>query len=194
VLSGVYATFHKGKKYLITGKSGSGKSTLLNLIAGLYDNYTGSIKIDNCEVRDLNKNDLANLVVYTAQEPFLYDGTLYENICLFAKTSKAEATHVLEQVGLAAFLQKQPLGLDTNIGENGVIMSGGEKQRLAIARALIRNSSILLLDESTSHLDKNTAAEIEHLVMTLDGITVLLVSHSPTETALRLADEVVSIS
>lgn len=194
MLSGVYATFHKGKKYLITGKSGSGKSTLLNLIAGLYDNYTGSIKIDNCEVRDLNKNDLANLVVYTAQEPFLYDGTLYENICLFAKTSKAEATHVLEQVGLAAFLQKQPLGLDTNIGENGVIMSGGEKQRLAIARALIRNSSIVLLDESTSHLDKNTAAEIEHLVMTLNGITVLLVSHSPTETALRLADEVVSIS
>ena len=166
----------------------------MNLIAGLYDNYTGSIKIDNCEVRDLNKNDLANLVVYTAQEPFLYDGTLYENICLFAKTSKAEATHVLEQVGLAAFLQKQPLGLDTNIGENGVIMSGGEKQRLAIARALIRNSSIVLLDESTSHLDKNTAAEIEHLVMTLNGITVLLVSHSPTETALRLADEVVSIS
>lgn len=193
VLSDIACQFDCGKKYLIVGGSGSGKSTLLNLIAGLRDDYSGSICLGGTEIRDLSRESLTNNLCYISQEPFLFDDTLYNNICLFSQIPEETVTNVLAQVGLSDFVSSLPQGVHTRIGESASIMSGGEKQRVAVARAIIFGTKILLLDESTCHLDPVTASSIERLVMGIENMTVLLVSHNATPTAKELADAIYEI-
>ena len=127
------------------------------------------------------------------QEPFLFDDTLYNNVSLYEKIDEGSVIKALERAELSSFVQSLPNGIHTPLGENASTMSGGEKQRVVIARALVRHTPVLLLDESTSHLDPATAADIERLVLGLEDVTVLLVSHNATETAKKFSDEVMEM-
>ena len=191
VLSGVTYDFQPGKKYLITGPSGSGKSTLLHLAAGLQGDYGGEITLGGVELRRLRRESVTDSMCLIHQEPFLFDDTLYQNVSLYSSADESAVTNALCRAELGPFLDALPKGIHTSTGENA--MSGGEKQRTVIARALVRGAPLLLLDESTSHLDPSTAAGIERLVLGLEGVTVLLVSHNATDTARRLVDEVLEM-
>lgn len=193
ILSGISFDFYPGKKYLIVGTSGSGKSTFLNLIAGLRDDYTGSIVLGGTELRHLSRASLTKSICCITQEPFLFDATIYENVCLYENMEEETVRQALMRVGLGVFLEGLPLGIHTPLGESGATMSGGEKQRLVIARAIVRKNPILLLDESTSHLDPVTAAGIERLVLGLQDVTVLLVSHNATEAGKAGFDKVLEM-
>lgn len=193
VLKNVTWTFEKGKKYLLTGGSGSGKSTLLGLLCRLYGGYTGSIRMDGVEIGAIARQDFAELVTCIPQEPYLYNDTLAANVRLFRPADDGQVTQALVRAGLGEYLKKAPAGLETPVGENAAGLSGGEKQRVAIARALLRGSPVLLLDESTSHLDPETARSIEQLVFGLEGVTVLLVAHNATAGTRALADRVLTL-
>lgn len=193
ILSDVTYEFEQGKKYLIIGASGSGKSTFLNLIAGLRNDYTGDISLNGIEIRRLSRYSLTQNVCAINQEPFLFDDTLYNNVSLYEKIDEGSVIKALERAELSSFVQSLPNGIHTPLGENASTMSGGEKQRVVIARALVRHTPVLLLDESTSHLDPATAADIERLVLGLEDVTVLLVSHNATETAKKFSDEVMEM-
>lgn len=189
ILDNLSHIFQAGKKYLITGASGCGKSTLLTLISGLRRDYSGKIMLGNSDLSTIDREKLTRYICYTPQVPFLFDDTLYNNICLFQNFSKHDVQSVLKRVGLEGFCDK----LDRPLGENAATVSGGERQRIAIARALLHGAQTLLLDESTSQLDPKTASEIEHFVLGLEDITVLLVSHNATEVAKQMADEILFI-
>lgn len=193
ILSHITYTFERGKKYLIVGGSGSGKSTLLHLIAGLRGDYTGGIFLGDTEIRSLSRQSLTSNLCAINQEPFLFDDTLYHNICLYEAIDEAQVMKALERVELLPLVRSHPEGIYMRLGENASAMSGGEKQRVVIARALVRRTPVLLLDESTSHLDPDIAAEIETLVLGLEDVTVLLVSHNATETAMQCADEILQM-
>ncbi len=193
ILKGINYKFQQGKKYLIVGASGCGKSTLLNLLAGLRGDYTGSIFLGDTELCRLSRASLTASICIINQEPFLFDDTLYHNVCLYENVEREAVLEALRRVELEHFLAALPKGIDTPMGENAGAISGGEKQRVVIARALVRKTPILLLDESTSHLDPSTAAEIERLVLGLEGVTVLLVSHNATQIAKSLADYVLEM-
>ena len=190
ILHSISCNFEHGKKYLVIGGSGSGKSTLLSLIAGLRSDYSGAILFDEIDSRELNRRSLTNHLCYLSQEPFLFDDTLYNNVCLFSRVSEKRIADVIGQVELQHLVETLPDGIHTKIGEGASCLSGGEKQRVAIARALLTGSKILLLDESTCHLDPKTALSIERLVMSIKDVTVVLVSHNATSAAREMADAV----
>ena len=193
VLSHVSWTFQPGGKYLLTGASGGGKSTLLSLLAGLRGDYRGSITLGGTEMRQLCRESVSGSVCVMTQEPFVFDDTLYNNVALCAPMEEERVVRALEEAGLGAFLAALPEGLRTRVGENAAGMSGGERQRLVVARARARRTPVLLLDEATSHLDPDTAGGIERTVLGLEGVTVVLVAHNATEEAERLADAVLEL-
>ncbi|MBR4408033.1 MAG: ABC transporter ATP-binding protein [Clostridia bacterium] len=161
------------------GKSGSGKSTILNLIAKLNDCTEGEILLGGYDINTLSKKSIRDNLVLVNQFPYIFDMTIKENI----KLAKPDATDeevlkACKDSNLIEYLDSLPNGLDTKVGENGVKMSGGQKQRLAIARALIKNSRIIIFDESTSSLDNIAQAEITKSIQNLSGKhTVIIVAH-----------------
>jgi ABC-type multidrug transport system fused ATPase/permease subunit len=194
VLNHVSLTFEKGKKYLLTGESGAGKSTLLHVISGLYDEYQGELTIGGCNLKAAPKGALSRLVSLASQEVFLFNDTIRNNITLFEHYSEESIQTVLHQCGLEELVGRLPDGLDTVISENGSNFSGGEKQRINLARALIRDCDILLLDEVSANLDPETTDFIERTVLGLDGKTVISVSHKMPEKLAALYDEVIHVS
>jgi ABC-type multidrug transport system fused ATPase/permease subunit len=194
VLNRVSLTFEKGKKYLVTGESGAGKSTLLHVISGLYDGYQGELTIGGCDLKTAPKGALSRLVSLASQEIFLFNDTIRNNITLFEHYSDESIHRVLRQCGLEELIGRLPDGLDTVISENGSNFSGGEKQRINLARALIRDSDILLLDEVSANLDPETTDFIERTVLGLDGKTVISVSHKMPKNLAALYDEVIQVS
>lgn len=186
VLEDVSMTFLKGGKYLITGKSGAGKSTLLHLLAGLYDDYEGSLKYDDAEVRDMDDASLHSLVSVVSQEAFLFNDTLKNNVTLYDDSYREEdIQRAVRLAGLEELVKRlsdgNNMGLDVVVSENGSNFSGGEKQRINLARAILRGSPVLLLDEFTASLDEKTADEVERAVLELDGVTILFVTHKVNE-------------
>lgn len=186
-------SFEKGKKYLIVGASGCGKSTLLNVIGRLMENYSGQICLDDSEIRDIKRQDYAKLVCYITQNPYIYEGTLRDNVRLFSDASDEEIATALKAAGLEPFLKNHEEGLDFRIEENAENISGGEKQRISIARALLRKAPILLMDEVTSALDYDTKVDIENTIFELQDITVLYIAHSITENIRTKADKILSM-
>ncbi len=179
-------TFSKGGKYLITGQSGSGKSTLLNLLAGMYDNYEGSLRYDEVEVCGMEAESLHLLVSVVSQEAFLFNDTLKNNITLYDnKYQEEEIQRAVRLAGLEEFVKglshDGETGLEVRVSENGSNFSGGEKQRINLARAILKGSPVLLLDEITASLDEKTADEVERAVLALEGATVLFVTHKVNE-------------
>lgn len=181
VLRGLSFTVNPCQYVALVGASGCGKSTVIALLERFYDPLAGSILIDGKEVSSLNLHDYRSFIALVDQEPRLYQGTIRENILLGSSkedVSNAEIESVCRSANIHDFIMSLPEGLQTMVGQNGILLSGGQKQRIAIARALIRNPKILLLDEATSALD----SESEHAVQkALDeaakGRTTIVVAH-----------------
>lgn len=175
VLQDVTTQFQAGKAYAIVGGSGSGKSTLLHLLMGASGAYTGSIAVDGTELREVDANSLYDLMSLMGQDVFLFDDTIGNNLTLFRSFPAPEVEQAVERSGLSGLLQQR--GEDYRCGENGVNLSGGEAQRISIARCLLRKTPVLLLDEATAALDNATAAAVTQSILDLDGITRIVVTH-----------------
>ncbi len=179
VLKDVNFTIKPGERIGIVGRSGSGKTTLVNLISRFYDVDEGRVMLDGIDLRDLAKHDLRSHVGVVLQEPFLFRGTIRDNLVYGRPDSTREAT--LESARAAQahdFILRTPLGYDTWLGERGAGLSGGEKQRMSIARALLYNPKVLILDEATSSVDTESEKSIQEALRVLTrGRTTLAIAH-----------------
>jgi len=186
-------TFHvePGEKVALVGVSGAGKSTVANLILRLYEPGTGKVTIDGIDVRDLKIDTLRQAVALVPQENILFSGSVADNIAYGREgVGRAQIEAAAKAAGAHEFIQTLPRGYDTLIGERGVTLSGGQRQRLAIARALLRDPKILILDEATSSLDARTEAAVqETLHRAMEGRTALIIAHRLS--SLRKVDRVV---
>jgi ATP-binding cassette subfamily B protein len=178
-LDGLTMTVPAGKRVAIVGPSGAGKSTITKLLFRLYDPNSGSIKIDNIDLRDYKKEDLYKIIALVPQETILFNDTIEHNI-RFGKTdaSQEEVLRAIRLAHLDDLIRRLPEGLDTIVGERGVKLSGGEKQRVAIARAIIKEPRILVFDEATSNLDAESEKEILRAIREVsEGRTTVSIAH-----------------
>ena len=179
VLHGISFTAEAGKTTAIIGASGAGKSTLIGLIQRFYDIDSGRILIDGQDIAYVSKKSLRQSIAYVSQQPYLFEGTIADNI----RYGRPDATdeEVIEAAKLAnadEFIRLQPQSYGTEVGENGATLSGGQRQRLSIARALVRNASILLLDEATSALDNESEKRVQQaLEHVMQGRTTIVIAH-----------------
>lgn len=188
ILKDLSFQFEKGKKYAVVGTSGSGKSTLLNLLLGGENGYTGEIYVDEQELRQIDTASLYNIMTVMQQDVFLFNSTIEENITMFKEFSRERIEAVMQQACLQTLVgAREEKSL---CGERGCNLSGGEKQRVSIARCLLKQSQILLVDEATSALDNVTAYEINKTLLALEGVTVLAVMHSLEKTILEQYDAI----
>lgn len=176
VLHDISATFEPGKKYAIVGASGSGKSTLLNLLMASHGTYTGEIRYDGHEVRDICSESLYGITSMIQQTVFVFNATIRDNITMFHAFPDSEVEQAIRLSGLSGLIAER--GADYLCGENGSGLSGGEKQRIAIARSLLKKSQVLLVDEATSALDAETACQVSGAILSLDAITSIVVTHA----------------
>lgn len=193
ILQEVSAEFKKGRKYLIVGKSGSGKSTLLKLLAKMYEDYEGTIEVDGSEYHEISENSLYEKVAIAQQKSYLFDRSIRDNIDFNGSGDDDRLTFAVKCAELQEFVAAQPRGLDEVVNEEVNQISGGEKLRIGLARALYKKADILLLDEVTSALDKKTAHRVESNILSLEGLTVLNVSHKIHEDLLERYDRVLII-
>lgn len=177
IISNINFNFDLTKKYAIIGASGSGKSTLMNILSGRINNYSGSITLGNYDLKTLTLSQLSQEIFYLNQSPHLFNESIRDNLTLGDCYDDSELWQVLKQVGLAEMIKELPEQLSSFAGEQGRLLSGGEAQRLALARGLLRQKKILLLDEATSKLDSKNALKIEHLLLDRPELTVIMVTH-----------------
>lgn len=190
VLSGVNCTIERGKKYVLVGKSGCGKSTLIKLLSGCYSTYRGEILYDNTELHRTDPDTVAQLSSTIHQNIYMFDESIYDNICLHEDYPGEMIKKATDESGLTEFLSGLPEGLQYQVGENGSNLSGGQKQRIAVARALIRSKPILILDEGTSAIDRQTAYDIENRLLKLQDLTLITVTHHLDEDLLKKYDKI----
>lgn len=188
VLKDLDVQFDAGKSYAIVGGSGSGKSTLLNLLMGSSSNYRGEICIDGVLIKNIESESLYQLMTSVQQNVFIFNDTIRNNVTMFHEFPDREVTLALERSGLSEFIEKR--GEDFVCGENGANLSGGERQRISIARALLRKSPILLVDEATAALDAATARAVSFSILNLVGMTRIVVTHRLEEAILRRYDKI----
>jgi ATP-binding cassette subfamily B protein len=192
-LSDIRVDIPAGTVLGVVGPPGSGKSTLLSLVPRLHDPTRGRITLDGRDLRDIDLADLRHLVAYVPQEPFLFAGTVGENLLFGAPRKRGgRLEQVVDDAGLTETLAALPDGLETRVGEKGVLLSGGQKQRIALARALLVDAPILLLDDPISQVDTRTAATIIEAVRRMAGHkTILIASHRLS--AVRFADRIITL-
>lgn len=161
------------------GVTGSGKSTLVKLLLRFYDIEEGQIFLDDTDIRELDLHDLRRVIAFVSQEVFLFQGTIYENISYGRpEASRDEVIEAARGAGVLDFIMETPNGFDTIVGERGVNLSGGQRQRISIARALLKNAPILVLDEATSSVDNETEALIQRAISRIaKDRTVILIAH-----------------
>ncbi|MFR1577460.1 MAG: ABC transporter ATP-binding protein [Lachnospiraceae bacterium] len=188
VLKDLDVQFDEGKSYAIVGGSGSGKSTLLNLLMGSSSNYQGEICIDGVSIKNIESESLYQLMTSVQQNVFVFNDTIRNNVTMFHEFPDKEVTLALERSGLSEFIEKR--GEEFVCGENGANLSGGERQRISIARALLRKSPILLVDEATAALDAATARAVSFSILNLVGMTRIVVTHRLEEAILRRYDKI----
>lgn len=188
VLKDLDVQFDAGKSYAIVGGSGSGKSTLLNLLMGSSSNYQGEICIDGVSIKNIESESLYQLMTSVQQNVFVFNDTIRNNVTMFHEFPDKEVTLALERSGLSEFIEKR--GEDFVCGENGANLSGGERQRISIARALLRKSPIILVDEATAALDAATARAVSFSILNLVGMTRIVVTHRLEEAILRRYDKI----
>ncbi|MCH1959768.1 MULTISPECIES: ABC transporter ATP-binding protein [Romboutsia] len=190
-LDNINLTFEKNKKYAIVGESGCGKSTLIKLLMRYYTDYEGSINFDNKDLKEIYSLDLYKNISMIQQNVFMFDDSIKENIKLFANYSDEQVLESCKRSGILPLINKLENGIESHVGENGNKLSGGEKQRIAIARALINNTQILILDESTSALDNETAYNLETSLLSLNDLTMIVVTHKLIKNILINYDEII---
>jgi ATP-binding cassette, subfamily B, bacterial len=168
-----------GQTIALVGSTGAGKSTVLSLLTRFYERNEGCIRIDGIDIATLSKDSLRSHLGYVTQEPFMFNGTVRENLLLAKRdATDEELWSSLEAAHATAFVKNLPELLDTNVGERGVKLSGGEKQRLSIARALLKNAPILLLDEATASVDSETERQIQDaLDKLMKNRTAFVIAH-----------------
>ncbi len=177
VLKNINVDIAKGTTVAIVGESGAGKTTLVDLIPRFYDVSEGSITIDGTDIRDVSLRDLRNLIGYVNQEPILFNDTIFNNIAFGVKGATREQVIAAAKVANAHdFIMEKEEGYDTNIGDRGMKLSGGQRQRISIARAILKNPPILILDEATAALDTESERlvqeALDHLMSTRTTIAI----------------------
>ena len=194
VLNDIRIQIQAGEILGVIGPPGSGKTTLLNLLPRLYDVSGGKILIDTVDIRNLRVHDLRQLISQVPQEPFLFAGSIRDNITLANPIISEDAlTEAVKKAALYETIQSFPNGFETLVGEKGIILSGGQKQRIALARAFLNEAPILVLDDPISQVDVETGADIIRSISRMAGHrTIFIVSHRLS--AVRFADRIISMA
>jgi len=180
----------RGKKYVLLGSSGSGKSTLLKVLTKLNKAYSGKIEIDGEELSDIDEISLRKKINFVQQDPYIFQDTLEFNICLRHDVEKKELDKVIELVNLKELIRKLPHGVKTVLSDNGNNLSGGEKQKIAIARVFIREPEIIFVDEGMSALDTKNTYFLENMFLKYNG-TIVTISHKSNPQILKQYDQIV---
>lgn len=188
VLHGINAEFEAGRAYALVGGSGSGKSTLLNLLMAAETNYSGHILADGIELSDISTESLYGTIAAIQQNVFVFNASIKDNVSMFRDFPKTEMDEAIARAHLGALIRER--GEDYLCGENGSGLSGGEKQRISVARSLLKKSSVLLADEVTAALDAQTAHRVSSDILDLQGITRIVVTHTLEESLLRRYDKI----
>ncbi|UTC83316.1 thiol reductant ABC exporter subunit CydC [Treponema denticola] len=193
VLHGVNFTVKAGESIALTGESGAGKSTIANLLMRFYEPDSGAIYIDGKNIKDIHQNSLRDIIAYVPQDVYLFNKTIKENISLACPDASDEEIKQAAKVAMAdGFIKRLEQGYDTNVGERGVQLSGGEKQRIAIARAVLKNSPILLMDEAVSNLDSESEALFRQALNNIrKNKTIITIAHRPS--TIKEADRAIKI-
>lgn len=193
VLKNINIDIKHGQMVALVGNSGGGKTTVSSLLPRFYDVNKGSISIDGINIKDIKLYDLRESIAFVFQDNFLFSGTIRENITFGKNVDEKTLQKALKNACLDEFIRSLDKGLETEIGERGVLLSGGQKQRVAIARAFIKNAPILVLDEATSALDNKAEAVVQQAIDNLmKDRTVLVIAHRLS--TVRNADKIIVIN
>ena len=178
ILQGVSFTVEPGEKVAIIGQNGSGKSTILNLLLRFYQPDLGEILADGKDVNSLSLEDYRGLFSVVSQDPYLFLGDILENTDLAGEATKELLAAALQASGVSSYLERMPDGERTQIGRNGAKLSGGEKQKLAVARALLKDAPVVILDEATSGFDVESDAYLHDIIVNqMQGKSVIMITH-----------------
>lgn len=188
-VSDISVCFEKGKKYAIVGESGSGKTTLLKLIKGEIDSYTGKILCNNAD-ENWGWKERRRAISVIDQEVYLFEGTIRDNIVFGNVLEEKVLEKITEEVKLQETLEKKGVDMGYYLTGNGENLSGGEREKIAIARALFRGKEWLLLDEATAGMDNETLIGVEHMLMCLKGVTCISITHRYYEEILKMYDNI----
>ena len=191
VLDHLSYEFEKGKSYAIVGASGCGKSTLLQLLLAGMNGYSGNIRYDDMDIKNIRPESLYNTVSTIQQNVFVFNASIRDNVTMFQEFSKEEVDRVIEMAGLQELIAEK--GEDYLCGENGSGLSGGEKQRISIARALLRNAKMLLIDEATAALDAETSSRVIKAILALKNMTRIVVTHDLDAGTLQKYDSILTL-
>jgi ATP-binding cassette subfamily B multidrug efflux pump len=193
VLDRIDLEIKQGSVLGIVGPPGSGKSTLLSLIPRIYDVIGGSITLDGFDIRKIQISRLRSMISYMPQEPFLFAGTVRENITFESqKTNESKLIQAVERANLWDTLTAFPNGFETIVGEKGIVLSGGQKQRVGLARMLLTDAPVMILDDPISQVDLKTGEGIVNTIRSMAGEkTIIIVSHRLS--ALRFADRIITL-
>ena len=189
ILKEINHKFKKNKSYAIVGTSGSGKTTLINLLLGKYNNYSVDIYYNNTDLKNISLDSLFEIASFVEQNVFVFDDSIINNITMYSNIDEELLKEAINKSGLAKLIDEK--GPDYRCGENGCNLSGGEKQRISIARALVKKSQLLLLDEATSALDNETSSSITNNLLRINNTTKIMITHRLDEEILNQFDEIV---
>ncbi len=191
ILNNINFRFEAEKSYCLVGASGSGKSTLLNLLMASHNDFGGRIAYDCTDIHDIAGEALYDMVSLVQQNVFVFNASIRENITMFSDFPESEVDRAIEMSGLSELIRER--GEDYECGENGSGLSGGEKQRISIARSLLKKSQVFLVDEATAALDAQTAYQVSSSILDLEGMTRIVVTHAMDETLLSRYDCIIAL-